>query len=228
MKKMNRILALSFVLAAGLALTVSGTALAATIAQWNYNATGNISGPGTQGLDAYGSGTDPKVTSGNITVASHEGYRIYYAEMNNQESGVTWTINTTNYTGISLSLDLYRAVAADTPQYYRLYTSTDGGTTWTPNGTPQNSTGRITVSTTSGWVTVPTIDISSIWGAANGNASFMLGFFEDGQPGTSTTNAYTTIDNVTFSGTAVPIPAAAWLLGSGLVGLVAIKRRMKK
>jgi len=28
--------------------------------------------------------------------------------------------------------------------------------------------------------------------------------------------------------TAVPIPAAAWLLGSGLIGLVAIRRKFKK
>jgi hypothetical protein len=34
--------------------------------------------------------------------------------------------------------------------------------------------------------------------------------------------------NYVVSGSAVPIPAAAWLLGSGLLGLVAIRRRMKK
>ena len=31
-----------------------------------------------------------------------------------------------------------------------------------------------------------------------------------------------------FAGAAVSIPAAAWLLGSGLIGLVAIRSRMKK
>jgi hypothetical protein len=36
----------------------------------------------------------------------------------------------------------------------------------------------------------------------------------------------TGLDNVQIN--AVPIPAAVWLLGSGLVGLVAIRRRMKK
>ena len=34
--------------------------------------------------------------------------------------------------------------------------------------------------------------------------------------------------NQTFYATSVPIPAAAWLLGSGLIGLVAVRRRFKK
>ena len=36
------------------------------------------------------------------------------------------------------------------------------------------------------------------------------------------------IDNVTVSATVVPVPAAVWLFGSGLVGLVGIARRKKK
>ena len=34
--------------------------------------------------------------------------------------------------------------------------------------------------------------------------------------------------NYVVSSSAVPIPAAVWLLGSGLVGLVALRRRMRK
>jgi hypothetical protein len=34
--------------------------------------------------------------------------------------------------------------------------------------------------------------------------------------------------NYVVSGSAVPIPAAVWLLGSGLVGLVGLRRRMRK
>ncbi|SEM01166.1 VPLPA-CTERM protein sorting domain-containing protein [Syntrophus gentianae] len=34
--------------------------------------------------------------------------------------------------------------------------------------------------------------------------------------------------HVTLYGTPVPVPAAAWLLGSGMLGLLGIRRRMKK
>jgi hypothetical protein len=34
--------------------------------------------------------------------------------------------------------------------------------------------------------------------------------------------------NYVVSGSAVPIPAAVWLLGSGLVGLIGLRRRMRK
>lgn len=33
------------------------------------------------------------------------------------------------------------------------------------------------------------------------------------------------VNTLTFSGTAVPVPAAAWLFGSGIVGLLGLKRR---
>lgn len=33
------------------------------------------------------------------------------------------------------------------------------------------------------------------------------------------------INTLTFSGTAVPVPAAAWLFGSGVLGLIGLKRR---
>lgn len=66
----------------------------------------------------------------------------------------------------------------------------------------------------------------NIWG--NGASSYTL--FQLGGTYDSTTGKYTEIYgpqiNGAVSATATPIPAAAWLFGSGLAGLAGIRRRM--
>ena len=46
--------------------------------------------------------------------------------------------------------------------------------------------------------------------------------------GFSVEGSYFYIEDVTFTRAPVPIPSAAWLLGSGLVGLIGIKRKLRK
>jgi hypothetical protein len=45
---------------------------------------------------------------------------------------------------------------------------------------------------------------------------------------TSTSDVSYYIDNISMSPAPVPIPAAAWLLGSGLIGLFGIRRKLRK
>jgi len=57
----------------------------------------------------------------------------------------------------------------------------------------------------------------------------LVGFSVWGYSGAGSAEDRTYIDDVRIvSGGAVPIPADAWLLGSGLVGLVAIRRKFRK
>ena len=39
---------------------------------------------------------------------------------------------------------------------------------------------------------------------------------------------YFMVDDIVVTGNPVPVPAAAWLLGSGLLGIAALRRRFKK
>jgi hypothetical protein len=105
---------------------------------------------------------------------------------------------------------------------------------WTPFGT--SSTGSWDASSGDAFnlfsapqIAVPVGYISgtNISGNATKNgASFAtLGFALGSYVSTLTNGSFT--DTVTVNVSAVPIPAAAWLFGSGLLGLVGIARRKK-
>jgi|GEM_PF-2801376 hypothetical protein len=62
----------------------------------------------------------------------------------------------------------------------------------------------------------------NIWG--NGNGSYTI--FQLGYDTATQTEIYGPQDNGTGTLTATPIPAAAWLFGSGLIGLLGTRRKL--
>jgi hypothetical protein len=244
MKKINRILTLSFMFAVGLALTLSGTALADTLALWEYNGNASFSSSTAWATSSnnpvnsdsgvvggvqnhvgsfrwgYNDGNQPAGGSGNYTVdpagpesggvlADDDRYRF---ELANNTTGLVWTVDTTGYTGIGISLGLYSSLDLTQASYtnsFKLGYTTDNGTNWTYT--------TFTYNGSSAWAS------PSLTGLPDGVDAFRLMLNVD-----PSGSEILTVDYVQVTGNAVPIPAAAWLLGSGLVGLVVIKRRKKK
>ena len=202
-------------------LITSGICSASTIALWDYNDGDKIvdTGAGTQGF-AVAEGT-VNLTEQFVTASGQSAYRVNYTEISNASSGVTWSLSTTNFTDIGMSVQLIRN-SSSIPRYLHLYYN-DG--TWNPIGA-QIDLGSSTSSSNT-WQTL-NFNLSSIWGpGAENNPNFIVGLFEDGQPTSSFTTAYHIMDNVEFTGNQVPVPAAVWLLGTGLVGLVGLRRRCR-
>jgi hypothetical protein len=245
MKKMKKFLLLGFLLAAAVALTMGGTALAATIALWNYNDepadNGSGSPTGTQnpfadaGVRAgvaqqvnfgtlsswgYNDGATPN-SSGDYTADSATGtadkrYRFAMSATGSL-TGLRWNVSTVGYQDITVSLGIYgRNALSGQNDDYRFDYSLDGGTTWSNN--PVVYTGGD--GTTGVWAT---FILSSIVGA-NNISNFAFRFVNVDLSAASTL----TTDWVLVEGTAVPIPAAAWLLGTGLIGLVGLRRKFKR
>jgi hypothetical protein len=105
---------------------------------------------------------------------------------------------------------------------------------WTPFGTGPNgawdtSNGDAFVMYSNFKIGVPSGYISgdNISGNATklGSSFASLGFTPGSYVSTLTNGSFT--DSITINVSAVPIPAAAWLFGSGLLGLIGVARRKK-
>jgi hypothetical protein len=246
---MKRKIALIFVLAVALTLVTSGMAIADTIALWHYNGNASFSsstawstttasnpvsansGAGTQDHVnsmrwGYNDGNQPSggagdwsgdPAGGGTTTASRAEDDRYRFEAVTANSGLKWTVNTAGYTNVGISLGLFTstnlATTTGSVTSFLLGYSTNGGSTWTD--TTYTYTGNSVYPASTDFV---------LTGLPSGVNAFHL--IVNGDPSGS---QIMTVDYVNVQGTsAVPIPAAAWLLGSGLLGLVAIRRRMKK
>ena len=64
-----------------------------------------------------------------------------------------------------------------------------------------------------------------ITGFLEGATSFKVGFWFYAD---SDSYGYFGADNIEVTGNPVPVPAAVWLLGSGLIGLAGVRRKLKK
>jgi hypothetical protein len=239
MKK--RILGWCLLLAAAFLLATSPPASAATIALWNYNLQTADNGGTVTGTEnptpviAGGSGSGTQASVGSVTFGYNAGnypdntppyagdYGTDSAEgaadiryrfgTNAANEGLRWNVSTEGYQDIQVQLGIFSQTNF-TSRTWSLEYSPNNGTNWY-DLTTVNYTGGST------WLTV-SYDLSSIT-AVNNNANFAFRFISD--QATSTT---LTADYVNVTGNAVPIPAAVWLLGSGLVGLVIIRRRRNK
>jgi len=81
------------------------------------------------------------------------------------------------------------------------------------------------------WGTTADIDVINVWDVTdNGDGTFSYFSTDvdgDGYRGLGMIDGAFPGFNANFDMTAVPVPAAVWLLGSGLVGLVGVARRKK-
>jgi hypothetical protein len=232
---MKRNIVLIFVMAVGLALAVP--AFADTIALWNYNnqttgisasnpyttgqgdenpianvGTGSQAKSGTFTAWGYNSGNQPSSGAGDFAIDPATGLADirYRLEGVNTNEGLIWTVSTAGYENIQVQLSLFTTTTGINSPFSFDYWN---GTSWVEATTASyagNAQATYSIS--------PGTD-------ANNNSAFKFRFLIDN----SSTARTLTYDWVQVSGTqVVPIPAAAWLLGSGLLGLVAIRRRMKK
>jgi hypothetical protein len=121
------------------------------------------------------------------------------------------TVNMTGYQGLVLSYDIQRSAGGSKTN--SIWYSTDGGATFT-------SFVETFLSVSGAYAPSFTNDMSSIT-ALDNNANVVLRFY----PYLSNAGGTYRVDNINIDATAIPEPSTMLLVGVGLVGLVALRRR---
>jgi len=169
--------------------------------------TGGNGDPATDHTPDSVNGLMGAVLGGNVSTVLHDFY---------------WTtspaIDCTGY--MNVNMEYYRWLNSDYAPYMVNKIDVFDGTIW------QNVwlTGASPAVQDSAW-TLQQFDVSSY---ADGNADFKLRFGYAIESGGVWTVSGWNIDDISVSGDVVPIPAAVWLLGSGIIALVGLKRKLKK
>jgi hypothetical protein len=219
------------------ALTMTATtAQAATIAQWTFE--GSV--PATSGPHAA------EIGSGSAT-GFHSTATVYSNPVGNGSaesfSSTAWSvgdyyqfqISTLTYEGIQVAWD--QTSSNTGPGQFKLAYSTDGSsfTDFSDYAVLANaSPNPVWNSTTPNALYTLSFDLSSIT-ALDNQVSVYFRLIDRStvaaNGGTVASGGTSRVDNFVVTGeaiTAVPVPAAVWLLGSALVGLGTISRRRRQ
>jgi hypothetical protein len=125
------------------------------------------------------------------------------------------TVDLVGYTNVTVSMDLFVAETGwESTDRIWSYVTVDGGTVLDLIDTLGSDIDDLAIEDR--WMTL-TLDLS---GHSAADLSFLLEANADDET--------IWVDNIKFEGSPVPVPGAVWLLGSGLVGLVGLRRRSKK
>lgn len=186
----------------------------------NYTSIG-----GELGFSSYYTNTrdDVGLTDGDYVGVTNYTYNFSYTDgdqgfqMSDADGMMTLTLDTvdlTGYTDTSLSMDLFvGSTGWETTDVIRAYITTDSGSELDL----LNTTGS----------DIDDLDIEGAWinltEDLTGYSSATLSIELDSNA------AYEAIyiDNIAFNGSTVPVPGAVWLLGSGLLAAVGLRRKKK-
>jgi hypothetical protein len=221
---------------------VSAGAQANVLTQWNFNsiAPDNATGTGST-VPSIGSGSASLVGgvtgsfasgtanggSSDPALSDNSGWQTttYAAQgAGDKTRGVQFNVSTLGYQNISISYDLRHSNTSS--RYEQVQYSLDGNSFIDSTVFDGNSGDT--------WFNNRMIDFSAIPGVSD-NANFAFRILATFAPDSSTylpsngTSSYGTagtwrFDMVTVTGSPVPVPAAVWLMGSALFGLIGFRR----
>ena len=220
------------VAALALALAASGAHAATVIANWTFESTQPISAGPFAAEIGTGTALGHHATSSTYSSPAGNGSAHSF-------SSTAWSVgdyyqfnvSTLGLSGLSISWD--QTSSNTGPKDFALQYSTDG-TTFTnfraysvlANGTPNPAWNGTTASAAYSFSS----DLSALSGLDNQTNLFFRLVDQDtaaANGGTVASGGTDRVDNVKISAlSAVPLPAAVWLLGSGLLGLFGMRRRL--